>query len=145
MSPEIFSIGDLSIRWYSVLILVGIITAVVLAENESKKFKFEKDFIFDLAFWLVIFGIIGARLYYVVFNFNLYKNDLIGIFKIWNGGLAIHGGIIAGLITLLVYCRVKKVKPLRVTDIAVPSLTITFKEPSTLFMYISISYHLPIS
>ena len=102
MSPEIFSIGDFSIRWYSVLILVGIITAVVLAENESKKFKFEKDFIFDLAFWIVIFGIIGARLYYVVFNFNLYKNDLIGILKIWNGGLAIHGGILAGLITLLV-------------------------------------------
>lgn len=124
MSPEIFSIGDLSIRWYSVLILIGIITAVVLAEKESNKFKFEKDFIFDLAFWVVIFGIIGARLYYVIFNFNLYKNDLIGIIKIWNGGLAIHGGIIAGLITLLVYCKMKKVKPLRVTDIAVPSLII---------------------
>lgn len=124
MNPEIFSIGNFSIRWYSVLILTGIIIAILLAEKEAKKFKFEKDFIFDLAFWVVIFGICGARLYYVIFNFDLYKNDLLGIFKVWNGGLAIHGGIIAGLITLLIYCKIKKVKPLRVTDIAVPSLII---------------------
>ena len=124
MNPEIFSIGNFSVRWYSILILTGIIIAILLAEKESKKFKYEKDFIFDLAFWVVIFGIIGARLYYVIFNFGLYKNDLLGIFKVWNGGLAIHGGIIAGLITLLVYCKIKNVKPFRVTDIAVPSLII---------------------
>ena len=62
MNPEIFSIGSISIRWYSVLILIGIIIAVILAEKESKKFKFEKDFVFDLAFWAIIFGIIVARL-----------------------------------------------------------------------------------
>lgn len=124
MNPEIFSIGNISIRWYSVLILVGIIIAILLAEKESKKFKFDKDFIFDLAFWVIIFGIIGARLYYVIFNFELYKNDILGIFKVWNGGLAIHGGIIAGLVTLLIYCKLKNVKPFRVTDIAVPSLII---------------------
>lgn len=124
MNPEIFSIGDLSIRWYSVLILFGMIIAVHLAERESKKFKFEKDFVFDIAFWIIVFGIIGARLYYVIFNFELYKNDLLGIFKVWNGGLAIHGGILAGLITLIVYCKKKDIKVLRVTDIAVPSLII---------------------
>lgn len=124
MNPEMFSIGNISVRWYSFLILVGIILAIFLAEKEAKKFKYDKDFIFDLAFWIIIFGIIGARLYYVIFNFELYKNDLLGIFKVWNGGLAIHGGIIVGLITLLVYCKIKVVKPLRVTDIAVPSLII---------------------
>ena len=124
MNPEIFSIGSFSIRWYSVLILTGIIVAILLAEKESKKFKFDKDFIFDLAFWVVIFGICGARLYYVIFNFSLYKDNLLDVFKVWNGGLAIHGGIIAGLISLLIYCKVKKVKPFRVTDIAVPSLII---------------------
>lgn len=124
MNPEIFSIGSLSIRWYSVLILTGIIVAIFLAEKEAKKFKFEKDFIFDLAFWVVIFGICGARLYYVVFNFSLYKNNLLDIFKVWNGGLAIHGGLIAGLITLFIYCKIKNVKSFRVTDIAVPSLII---------------------
>lgn len=124
MNPEIFSIGSFSVRWYSVLILIGIIIAVILAEKESKKFKLEKDFVFDLAFWAIIFGIIGARLYYVIFNFELYKNDILGIFKIWNGGLAIHGGILAGLVTLIIYCKRKNVKILRVTDIAVPSLII---------------------
>ena len=124
MNPEMFSIGNISVRWYSFLILVGIILAIFLAEKEAKKFKYDKDFIFDLAFWIIIFGIIGARLYYVIFNFELYKNDLLGIFKVWNGGLAIHGVIIVGLITLLVYCKIKGVKPLRVTDIAVPSLII---------------------
>ena len=124
MNPEMFSIGNISVIWYSFLILVGIILAIFLAEKEAKKFKYDKDFIFDLAFWIIIFGIIGARLYYVVFNLGLYKNDLLGIFKVWNGGLAIHGGIIGGLITLLVYCKIKGVKPLRITDIAVPSLII---------------------
>ena len=124
MNPEIFSIGDLSIRWYSVLILLGMIIAVRLAERESKKFKFEKAFIFDIALWIIIFGIIGARLYYVIFNFELYRNDLLGILKVWNGGLAIHGGILAGLITLVIYCKKKDIKILRVTDIAVPSLII---------------------
>ena len=124
MNPEIFNIGGFSIRWYSVLILIGIVIAFILADRESKKFNLPKDFIFDLGFWVVIFGIIGARLYYVIFNFDLYKNNLLDIFKVWNGGLAIHGGIIAGFITLLVYCKIRNVKPFRMTDIAVPSLII---------------------
>lgn len=122
MNPEIINFFGISIRWYSVLILVGIIVGFFLAEKEGKKFDLPKDFIFDLGFWVVIFGIIGARLYYVIFNFGLYKNNLLEIFKVWNGGLAIHGGIIGGLITLLIYCKIKKVNPFRMTDIVVPSL-----------------------
>lgn len=124
MNPEIFSIGSFSLRWYSVLILCAIIIAFILADREGRKFKLPKDFVFDLTFWVVIFGIIGARLYYVIFNFDLYKNNLLGIFKVWNGGLAIHGGIIGGLITLIIYCRIRNVNPFRMTDIAVPSLII---------------------
>lgn len=124
MNPEIFRIGIFSIRWYSVLILIGIILGFILASLEGKKFKLPEDFIFDMGFYVVLFGIIGARLYYVIFNFSLYKDNLIDIFKVWNGGLAIHGGIIAGLITLLIYCKLKKVNPFRMTDIVVPSLII---------------------
>lgn len=124
MHPEIFNIGGLSIRWYSVLILVGIIIGFILATKEGKKFALPKDFIFDLGFWIVVFGIIGARLYYCLFNFSLYKNNLIDILKIWNGGLAIHGGIIAGFITLIIYCKIRKVNPFRMCDIVVPSLII---------------------
>lgn len=124
MNPEIFNIGGFSIRWYSVLILVGILVAFFLADRESRKFDLPKDFIFDLGIWVVIFGIIGARLYYVIFNFSFYEKNLIDIFKVWNGGLAIHGGIIAGFITLVIYCKMKRVNPFRMTDIVVPSLII---------------------
>lgn len=122
MKAEIFSISGFSLKWYSVLIAMGVLIGYFMAHRESKKFKLPKDFIFDLTFWIVIFGILGARLYYVIFNFELYKNDLLEIFRIWNGGLAIHGGIIGGLITLLVYCKIRDVKPLRIMDIVVPSL-----------------------
>ena len=124
MNPEIFNIGGFSIRWYSILILSGIIIAYLLANREGKKFKLPKDFIFDLAFWVVIFGIVGARIYYVIFNFRYYKSDLLSIFKVWNGGLAIHGGIIGGLVTLIVYCKIRKVNSFRMMDIVVPSLII---------------------
>ncbi len=124
MNPEIFSIGNFSVRWYSVLILTGIIIGIVLASREAKKFNLPKDFIFDLSFYLILFGIMGARLYYCLFNFSFYKNNLLDILKIWNGGLAIHGGIIAGLITLIIYCKAKKVNPVKLCDIVVPSLII---------------------
>ena len=124
MNPEIFSIGNLSIRWYSLLILIGITIAFMLSIKESKKFKLPDDYFFDMGFWIVIFGILGARLYYVIFNFSYYKNDFLEVFKVWNGGLAIHGGIIGGLITLIIYCKIKKVNILRTMDIIAPSLLI---------------------
>lgn len=124
MNPNIFTIGDFSLRWYSVLILIGIISAYLLANKEGKKFNLPKDFIFDMAFWVIIIGIIGARLYFVLFNFDSYKGDLLSIFKVWEGGLAIHGGIIFGVITLFVYCKMKKVNPFRMMDIAAPSVII---------------------
>lgn len=124
MKPEMFSIGNISIRWYSVMILLGIMVAFVLAILEAGKKGIKKDDIFDLGFYVIIFGIIGARLYYVLFNLDFYKSNLLEIFKIWNGGLAIHGGIIFGLITLIVYCKKKNLKILEVTDIVVPSLLI---------------------
>lgn len=122
MNPEIFNLGGISIRWYSVLILLGIIIGYFIAAREGKKFDLPKDFIFDLCFWVVIFGIIGARLYYCLFNFSIYKDNPLEILKVWHGGLAIHGGILGGLIALLIYCNIRKVNPFRMCDIAVPSL-----------------------
>ncbi len=124
MNPEMFHLGPISIRWYSVLILCGILIAFYLANKESKKHNLPKDVVFDLGFWIVIFGILGARLYYVIFNFGIYKNDLVEVFRIWNGGLAIHGGILAGLITLVAYCKMNHLSISKMTDIVVPSLFI---------------------
>lgn len=122
MNPIIGTIWGFEIRWYSVLLLTAIIIAMFLFIREGKRFNIPKDFTFNLAFWVIIFGIISARLYYCIFNFSLYKDNLIDIFKIWEGGLAIHGGIIGGFITLLVYTKRYSVNTYKVTDMAVVPL-----------------------
>ena len=124
MNPVMFKLFGFELRWYSVLILLGIVIAFFLAMSEAKKKNVDKDFIFDLGFYVVLFGILGARIYYVLFNFSIYKNNLFEIFAIWNGGLAIHGGIIAGLITVIIYCKKHNEEILKITDIIVPSLII---------------------
>ena len=122
MDPVLFTLFGIEIRWYSILILVGIILAIGMLIKEGKRFNIPKDFLFNMAFWTIIFGIIGARLYYCIFNFNLYKDNLIDILKIWEGGLAIHGGIIAGFITLLVYTKKYNVNTIKITDMTVVPL-----------------------
>lgn len=122
MNPVIFSIYGVEIRWYSVLLLIAIILALVLFIKEGKRFNIPKDFTFNLAFWVIIIGILSARLYYCIFNFSLYKDNLLDIFKIWEGGLAIHGGIIGGFITLLIYTKRYNVDTYKITDMAVVPL-----------------------
>lgn len=124
MDSIAFSIGNIDIYWYSICILAGIIIGIILALKESKKRNIEEDFIINLIFWIIIIGIIGARIYYVLFNMDYYLNNPLEIIKVYNGGLAIHGGIIAGLITLIIYCKKHKVNILKTTDILVPSLII---------------------
>ena len=122
MNPVIFNIGNIEIRWYAVLILVGVLLGFLLAIIEGKRKGISKEDILDLGFYVVLFGIIGARLYYVLFNYNAYKGNFLEIFKIWNGGLAIHGGIIVGLLTIIIYALIKKIRILKLTDLAVPSV-----------------------
>ena len=122
MNPILFSFNGIEIRWYSVLILVGMILAIILMIKEGKRFNISKDFSFNLAFWVIIVGVISARIYYCIFNFSLYKENLIDILKIWEGGLAIHGGLIGGFITLVIYCKIHNVNPFKMTDIAVAPL-----------------------
>lgn len=124
MNPILFQIGNFTIRYYSVFILLGVIVAYILIQKEAKRFKISDDFIFNLFFYTVILGIIGARLYYVIFNWDLYAANPLSIFKFWEGGLAIHGGLIAGLITVVLYCQKNNVKLTRILDIIVPGLLI---------------------
>ena len=105
MNPIMFTIGNFELRWYSVLILCAVICIFMLSEREASRFNIKKDFMFNLMFWGLIFGIIGARLYYCIFEYNAFKDNLLDIFKVWEGGLAIHGGIIFGLITVILYCK----------------------------------------
>ena len=123
MNP-IIDLGIISIHWYSILLFIAILIGFNLAIKEAKKHGFEEDFMVNLLFLGVIIGILGARIYYVIFNFDYYKNNLIEIFKVWNGGLAIHGGIIAGFITIAIICYKKKVNLLKILDYLVVGLVI---------------------
>lgn len=111
----------IKIEWYSALILIGAMIAITLILKEAKRYKYPTDFVFNMCFWAIIFGIIGARLYYVLFNLEIYTN-FVDIFKIWEGGLAIHGGIIAGLIAIIFYCKKYKVRLIRMLDYIAPAL-----------------------
>jgi phosphatidylglycerol:prolipoprotein diacylglycerol transferase len=120
IDPIAFELGPISVNWYGLIIVAGMILAIYLTIHEGEKRGISEDFIVDTAFWTLPIGIIGARLYYVLFELDFYLSDPIRIFYIWEGGLAIYGGIIAGL--LVVYYRSKKenVPLLLMTDILAP-------------------------
>ena len=124
MNPVMFTIFGFNIRWYSTLILIGALIGLYLLKREARRFNMNWDFIFNLSFWTIIFGILGARLYYVIFNWNQYETNLLSIFKVWEGGLAIHGGILAGALTVFIYCKRFKVNTLKIIDMALPSVLI---------------------
>ena len=117
-----FTIFGYDVRWYSLCILIGMLLALFLFIKEGRRFNYPQEFLFNLFFWVVIIGIISARLYYCAFEYEAYKDNLLDIFKIWEGGLAIHGGIIGGLLTMIFYTKRYQVSTLKMTDISVPPL-----------------------
>lgn len=119
---EYLKIGNITIYYYSILILSGVLLAYFLSKKEANNNGLGKKYIDDLLYYLVIFGILGARLYYVIFNFSYYKNDFLSIFKIWEGGIAIYGAVIAGIITIYFYSRKKKKDFLLTLDTIAPGL-----------------------
>ena len=121
MNRILFEIGPITIYWYSVTMLLAVLTGIYLATKESKK-QGMYSFISDLVTYIIIFGIIGARLYYVIFNFDNYKYDLLSIFEIWEGGIAIYGAIIGGFIAIVYLARKREKSIIKTTDIIVPGL-----------------------
>ena len=117
-----FSIGNIVIHFYSLCILLGVISAYFVITREAKRKNINEDLIINIIFYGLIIGILGARIYYVIFNIYYYKNDIIEIFKIWNGGLAIHGGIIFGFMFVYLYTKKKNLKFIKLTDIIVPGV-----------------------
>ena len=122
MDKIALDLGFIQIYWYSIFIFLGVFFASLVILREVKKQKINEDFIINLIFYGVIFGIIGARLYYVAFNLDYYLKYPLEILEIWNGGLAIHGGIIFGLLTVIIYTKKYRAKTLKVLDILVVGL-----------------------
>ena len=110
------------IPWYSFLIVLGACVAVFLACREEKRAGLPKDTVIDLALRVIPAGIIGARIYYVIFSWDQFKDDLLSVFRIWEGGIAIYGALIAGLIALILFARRRKLSPLLLCDLLAPGL-----------------------
>ena len=122
MNPVAIDLGFLKITWYSLFILTGIFLAYIIIIKEARRKCVDTSFVSNLIFWCVIFGILGARIYYVIFNLNYYLAYPSEIIKIWNGGLAIHGGIIGGLICLIICCNKNNINKLLMLDISLPGV-----------------------
>lgn len=117
MNRELVQLGPFTIYWYSIFILMAVLVGYKIIVNYCKRLGYNISVIIDMLFYLLIWAIIGARLYYVVFNFSVFEDDLLGIFQIWNGGIAIYGAIIAGVIYIFYYCMKNKLNFIRVLDI----------------------------
>ncbi len=120
--PKTFSVFGFSIAWYGVLIGIGILAGVFMAAHVAKLEKVNPDIVWDFVVYAVIFSIMGARIYYVIFSWDLYKDDLLQIFNLRNGGLAIYGAVIAAFLTAYIFCRIKKQNFFQLVDICVPGL-----------------------
>lgn len=114
-----FSIFGFTIAYYGVVIVIGMLIAMALIMHTAKKFGENPDDYYDVSLMAILIGIVGARAYYVFFAWDMYKNDVLQVFNIRNGGLAIYGGIIFGALTVFVYSRVKKKSFLHMADILI--------------------------
>lgn len=113
--------GGHPIMWYGIIITLAMIAGFFVALRKSKAEGIKSDDMFDLAIYLIVFCIIGARLYYVISKPGQY-DSFMDVIAIWNGGLAIYGGVIAGVLTIAVYTRIKKISTARLLDAAAPGL-----------------------
>lgn len=117
IDPTAFKIGSLEVQWYGLIITLGLILALVYCFPKMKRFGLDADRAIDAVLGGVLGGLVGARLYYVAFNWSEYKDDLKSIFNTREGGLAIYGGIIGALAVGLLICKIRKVKMLPMLDI----------------------------
>lgn len=124
MNRIALDLGVIQIYWYSIFMFLALLAGSIVVYKEFKKTKVDEEFFINLAFNVIIFGVIGARAYYVLFNLDYYLANPIEIFKVWNGGLAIHGGIISGLLFVIYYCKKHKVNIIDILDIIVVGLII---------------------
>ena len=113
-----------NIHWYGIIIALGLVLAIVVCMRLAEKAGITQDTILDVVIYGVPSAIICARLYYVIFKWEDYRNNILDVFKIWEGGIAIYGAIIGAIISTLVYCKVKKIKFFSVADVCTPGLLI---------------------
>ena len=122
MSDIFLDLEFITIKWYSFLMFVSLLIGIFIVLREAKRFKIDENYIVNLIFWTAIFAFIGARLYFVAFNWDYYSLHLDEIYKVWQGGLAIHGAILLGGLFIILYTKKYKVNTLKIFDIIAPAL-----------------------
>jgi len=120
--PILISFGFINIYWYGLFIILGALLAILVTLKLASLYKIKKEIIIDLTFWLIIGGLIGARLYYIFLESAYYLARPVDIFKIWQGGLAIHGAIFAGLIMAWLFAKKYKLNFFLLTSLLAPGL-----------------------
>lgn len=122
--PKGITIGGFTIAFYGIIIACGMVGGLMLARWQAKRTGQNPEIYMDYALFGILFAIVGARLYYVAFSWDSYKDDLWQIFNIRGGGMALYGSVIAATITAVVFCRIKKYRFLLFADTAVPALVL---------------------
>ncbi len=126
INPVAFKLFGLEVRWYGILIAIGAFLAINLAEKMGKRYNYKDGlynlFSSDLGIFVILLGVIGARLYYVIFQWDYYRENPGEILAIRNGGLAIYGGILAGLLATYIFSRIKKIKFMTILDCLAPAV-----------------------
>lgn len=122
MNNIFLEIGPITIYWYSVFILIAFVVGYFIATKEFKRHNISLSFLNDYFFYLIPIVILGARIYYVIFEWEYYARNLTEVFAVWNGGLAIHGGVFAGIIFTIYYTKKYSISTLKLMDIAAPAL-----------------------
>ncbi|NLJ83543.1 MAG: prolipoprotein diacylglyceryl transferase [Halanaerobiaceae bacterium] len=122
--PVAFRLGPLEVRWYGIIIGTAVILGTILSIREANRQGIDEEFMIDLYLWVVPAAIIGARLYFVIFTWDYYKNNLLKIFAFRSGGLAIHGAILGGLLAAYIFVKKRKESLWRILDIVAPYLVL---------------------
>lgn len=120
--PKSFTVFGFEIAFYGIIIGFGMFAGILMASAEAKRTGQDPDLYWDFAIYAVIIAVICARIYFVIFAWDIYKDDLLRIFNIRSGGLAIYGGVLGAFATLLVYAKIKKKNPLQMADTGVLGL-----------------------
>lgn len=124
VDPVAFSIGHFMVSWYSIIVMLAIVAAIVVSVREGKRNGFSADLFYALAPWVLLGGILGARLFHVIDRWEYYADNPSQIFAIWQGGLAIWGALAGGGIAVLLFARSRKIKLGRLLDTLVPGLLV---------------------
>lgn len=124
LNPIALQLGGLEVHWYGIIIASGVLLAVYLAIREAQRRDVSEDHILNLVLWSLPFALIGARAYYVLFEWQYYSQHPAQIIAIWHGGIAIYGALIASALVFIIYCRAHDLSIWLVLDIAAPTVMI---------------------